>query len=245
MIKICICDDMPDQLELMSGLIKEYTEERDLDVEIRLYSHPDELLRTCEMEAFQIYILDVVMPMLSGIEVGKGIRGFDREAQIIYATTEPGFALQSFVANPINYLLKPIEKAQFFDTLTLAISKVDMIQQSTFAIKTREGLRVLKMSSVVCCEYFNHTAKYTLANGETVTTRTIKGSFSEHIAPLLLYNYFLQSHSSFVLNMSQAEKFSKDGFIMRGGMLVPIATKQYPVVRDAYMDYLMSKESKI
>jgi len=39
------------------------------------------------------------------------------EAQIIYATTEPQFALQAYAAIPINYIIKPIDKQQLFDTL--------------------------------------------------------------------------------------------------------------------------------
>ena len=36
------------------------------------------------------------MPMVSGLELGKEIRRLDLEAQIIYATTEPQFALLAY-----------------------------------------------------------------------------------------------------------------------------------------------------
>jgi len=71
----------------------------------------------------QLYILYIVMPMVSGLELGKEIRHLDREAQIFYATTEPQFSLQAYAASPINYLVKPIEKQTPFDTLTLASLK--------------------------------------------------------------------------------------------------------------------------
>lgn len=37
-------------------------------------------------------------------------------------------------------------------------------------------------------------------------------------------------------------RFAKDSFTLYGGKLVPIAAKQYFMVRYAYMDYLMAKE---
>lgn len=41
--------------------------------------------------------------------------------------------------------------------------------------------------------------------------------------------------------MRWVERFAKDSFTLCGGKAVPIAARQYPAVRDAYMDYLMGK----
>lgn len=99
-----------------------------------------------ELQSIAIHIrLDIVMPMVNGLELGKEIRGLDREAQIIYATTEPQYALQAYAASPINYLIKSIEKQMLFDTLTLAISKADLAEKQTFAVKTTDSLRVIRL----------------------------------------------------------------------------------------------------
>ncbi|HMM32802.1 MAG TPA: response regulator, partial [Clostridia bacterium] len=143
MLRIALCDDMPDQLTVLATMTGEYVETRGLDAELQLFSHPDKLLAACETESFHLYVLDVVMPMISGIELGKEVRRFDHQAQIIYATTEPQFALQAYAASPVNYLIKPIDKEQLFNTLAFAISKIDLSEEQTFTVKTAEGLRVL------------------------------------------------------------------------------------------------------
>lgn len=242
MLRIAICDDLPGQLAAIAAYINEYIAASVLDAEVRQFTHPDALLATCETERFHIYILDIVMPMINGIEVGREIRRLDREAQIIYATTEPSFALEAFIAYPINYFIKPIDKARFFETLSLAVSKVNTDDEHIVTIKTKEGLRVIKLSSIISCEYIRHSVQYTLMNSETLTTRSIQESFSEHIRPLLSDARFLQPHAAFVLNMSRVEAFSKDGFVMRGGTVIPISSKQYSSVRDIYMDYLLARE---
>ena len=123
MLRIAVCDDQPRELDIISEYIKEYLTIHPWEAEMKKFAHPDTLLTAIETESFHLYILDIVMPMVSGLELGQSIRRLDREAQIIYATTEPQFALQAYAASPINYLIKPIEKQQLFDTLTLAISK--------------------------------------------------------------------------------------------------------------------------
>lgn len=242
MLRIVICDDQPRELEIINNYITEYLDTHTLEAKIKEFSHPDKLLTAIDAENFHLYILDIVMPMVSGIELGKEIRRLDREAQIIFATTEPQFALQAYVASPINYLIKPIDKQQLFDTLTFAISKIDLSEEKTFAVKTTESLRVLKLSDILCCEYRNHAVIFTLTNGEEVVSRTIRESFAEYSIPILKDNHFLQCHTSYLINMRRVERFAKDSFTLRSGKIVPIAAKQYPTVRDQYMNFLMAKE---
>lgn len=241
MLRIAVCDDMPEELQSLVLLINQYLSANSLDAEVTEFSHSDGLLKAIEEESFHLYILDIVMPMVNGLELGKEIRRLDREAQIIYATTEPQFALQAYVASPLNYLIKPIEKYQIFDTLTLAISKVDLAEEQTFTVKTADGLRVIKLSEITCCEYRSHSAIFSLTNGEEVVSRTIREKFSEYSSPILKNRHFLQCHTSFMVNMRRVERFAKGSFTLCGGKIVPISPKQYSMVRDTYMDYLMAK----
>lgn len=242
MLRIAICDDQPTDLQKISALLREYIQSHQLIAEVREFSHPDELLKSSETVQFHLYLLDIVMPMFSGIELGKEIRRLDREAQIIYATTEPQFALQAYAASPINYLIKPIDKQQLFDTLTLAISKTDLSEEQTVIIKTADGLRILKLSEILCCEYRSHAVIFTLTNGEEIISRTIRESFAEYSMPILQDARFLQCHTSYLINMRRVERFAKDSFTLHGGKVVPIAAKQYPAVRDSYMNFLMARE---
>lgn len=241
MLRIAICDDILQELETLVSLTEEFLAAHRLEAEIVKFSHPDVLLTAIETESFHLYILDIVMPMVSGLELGKEIRRLDLEAQIIYATTEPQFALQAYAASPVNYLIKPIERQQLFDTLTLAISKADLSEEKTFAVKTADSLRVMKLSDIISCEYRDHAVAFALVSGEELVSRTIREKFSEYCSPILKDRHFLQCHISYVINMRRVERFAKDSFTLYGGRTVPIAAKQYPVVRDTYMDYLMAK----
>jgi DNA-binding LytR/AlgR family response regulator len=244
MLRIAICDDQLQELEIIYAHLNAYFITHTLEAEIRKFTHPDQLLSAIENKRFHIYLLDIVMPMVNGLELGCEIRRYDREAQIIYATTEQQFALQAYVASPLNYLIKPIQKQQLFDTLTLAISKADFEEEQTFAVKTADNLRIIKLSDIAYCEYRSHAVIFRLINGEEVLSRTIRENFSEYSSPILKDRHFLQCHTSFVVNMRRVECFAKDSFTLCGGKVVPIAAKQYPVVRDKYMDYLMAKERR-
>lgn len=241
MLRIAICDDMAAELRRIAALTKEYLNMRGMSAQLREFSHPDVLLTTCEKESFHIFLLDMVMPMVSGLELGREIRRISTDAQIIYITTEPGFALDAYAVNPLHYLLKPVDKAALFPALDLAAEKVEYGKETTVTVKTRNGLRTISTDIITFCEYKRHAVIYTLISGETVETTTIPGSFAEHIAPLLRDKRFIQPHAAYAVNMSFVERLDKDGFTLKGGAFVPVSGKQYAAVRNAYMNYRLGE----
>lgn len=243
MIRVALCDDTESELAKLLAYTNAYLQEHELTMQIFAFSHPDELLSNLEKVPFHLYILDIVMPMIDGISLGKEIRKFDREAQIIYTTTEAGFALGSFAANPVNFLVKPIEKQAFFETLQLAFSKIQS-EDALYTLRTREGIYTFPQNKIVYCEYAGRSVKCTLLGGEVLSGLSIGQSFSQQIAPLLQSSDFLQPHNSFAVNLRYVEKLTHEAFYLRGGAAVPVSKKQYTAARNAYLHYLLKKEER-
>lgn len=241
MLKIAVCDDQPTDLHKIIDMLQEYISKHSIAANVQEFSHPDALLTACEKDRFHIFLLDMVMPMVSGLELGREIRHVSTDAQIIYITTEPGYALDAYSVNPLHYLIKPVNKAAFFSAMDLAAEKVDYGEETTITAKTRDGLRTISTDSIALCEYQHHAAVYTLINGETVETTTISGSFSEYIVPLLRNKRFIQPHVAYAVNMNLVERLDKGGFTLRGGVFVPVSGKQYTLVRNAYMSYRLGE----
>lgn len=241
MLHIAICDDVENELRQIAELTNTYLTEHNLSAKIRVFGHPDSLLSACESDTFHIFLLDMVMPMVSGLELGRGIRQISTDAQIIYITTEPGFALDAYAVNPLHYLLKPVDKIALFSALDLAVEKTQFGEECFVTIKTRSGLRTISIDDIACCEYIRHTAVYNLKNGASYQTTTLLESFAEHMIPLLRDRRFIQSHIAFVLNMSYVERLDKSGFTLRGGAFVPVSRKQFATVRNTYMSYRLGE----
>ena len=219
MLKIAICDDISAELQHIVTLTTEYMAEHRITADIREFSHPDMLLNVCETEVFHIFLLDMVMPMISGLELGRSIRRITTDAQIIYITADPGYALDAYAVNPLHYLLKPVDRTMLFSALELATEKVNFGESIVLTFRTREGLRTLSTDVIAFCEYIRRSAIYTLISGEVVETTTLSVSFTEHLAPLLEDHRFIQSHAAFAVNMSSVERLTKDGFTLRSGFL--------------------------
>ena len=236
-MKIAICDDNKDELIITEKIVNTFLKQNKINSDIKLFTHPDQFYNTVEKERFDIYILDIVMPMISGIEIGKEIRKNDKEAQIIYITSEPSFALESFCANPINYIIKPIKSEILFDTLEYAISRISNRKEEIILIRTKDNLRSVAINSIMCCERVNRKARYTLLGGETIDSLTMSGKFSEQVEPLLLDSNFILTHISYVVNIQYIQHLFKDEVIIKGGIHIPVSKKQYANLQKAYLDY--------
>ncbi len=232
---------MADQLERIAALTNEYIKEHGLSADVRAFSHPDALLESAAKTPFQLYILDIVMPMINGVQLGVELRRCDREAQILFVTTEPSFALESFSANPVGYLVKPVNRQEFFDVLSLALTKIAAIERATMAIKTKDGLRVVAASSILYCERVRNSVSIVLVTMERVDAMTIRVPFTQYLAPLLETGKFVQTHASFVINMARVERVTGNEFVMQGGAVIPIAKGSQAAVKKAYLKYFFER----
>ena len=168
MIKIATCDDGAEDLKRMSFLLCEYLESHKIAAEVQSFHHPDALLLECGKTHFDLYLLDIVMPMLTGIDVGRELRCRRDNAQIIYLTTSDEFAVDAFSLKAAHYLLKPYTKDQFFDALDRAFSVIETKKSKQLSVKTEGGnLKLLEIDDIFFVESRDHIqqTKYAVKQG--------------------------------------------------------------------------------
>ncbi len=237
MIKIAICDDNQNDCDRVHGFVMEYLNEKNLQAQVRTFNHPDTLVSECEDYRPQIYILDIVMPMITGIQAARELRWNQPTAQIIFATSEKSYALESFDVNPINYILKPIEKEKLFATLDRAIANAYTDEKKSFTVKIKGGFRTLRYDEIVYIDYRNHVVSYHLFAGETVSTTTLRIGFAEYLSENHSGNEFVRCHESIAVNISAIDKLTKTDIVLSNHEEIPVAKSKYNDVLDSYMDY--------
>ena len=119
-LQIALCDDEITSHERTMDLIRQYKQihsERTLSLSSftsgkELINHVD------EHGGFDLYILDCIMPGMNGIELGAALRMRDDMGFLIYLTTSPDFALDSYRVDAFDYLLKLSGASCFSKALT-------------------------------------------------------------------------------------------------------------------------------
>ena len=66
----------------------------------------------CWMPAHGIHhdlvFLDILMPLLNGMDAARELRRVDAAARIVFLTSSPEFALESYAVKAQGYILKPV-----------------------------------------------------------------------------------------------------------------------------------------
>ena len=78
------------------------------------------------------------MPGFTGIDVAREIRAVDKIAPILFFTSSPEFALQSYSVRAINYVLKPVTKEKFFFTFDEVLEHIKREEDEDFIIVRNE-----------------------------------------------------------------------------------------------------------
>ena len=114
---LAVCDDKREELDAVLSLLDAWQARHNTVLRRKVFQSAVELVETARQEKFTLYLLDVMMPGMDGLDAAREIRRFDDVAEIVFLSTSPGFAYESYGVRALNYLLKPIEGKKLFAVL--------------------------------------------------------------------------------------------------------------------------------
>lgn len=243
MVTIALCDDEDGQRLEIAKLLKEYRAAR-LEAKLRetAFSSSGALLEQVRKTGgFDLYLLDVIMPEQDGIALGLELRELDRGAVIIYLTSSPDYAVESYRTRAFYYLLKPVERERFFAVLDEAMELIQRERGATVPVKTKDGLQMLPVRAIQYGERAERCAVYMLADGSRVRSVTLRGSFKEAVAALLKDRRFVLCSASFVVNLDFVTGLEKCDLYLESGMRIPLSRTCRKQVLDRWMDRCLER----
>lgn len=231
---LAVCDDQADELDILVNLLDQWQSERRAALRYKAFRSAAELLDTAAKEAFTLYLLDVMIPGIDGLAAAREIRGFDDAADIVFLTSSPDFAYESYGVRALDYLLKPVRAEELFPIL----DRLSLREQ-----KPREGL-TLRCGASLTRIPFSQLA-YVEVNGKHLYFNLTDGSVQEvfgtlkEYEPLLLERpEFMRIHRSYIVNLFQAAELSPTGIRTFSGKTLPVSRLLYPQVQKDYMNLL-------
>ncbi len=142
-----------------------------------------QLLDAARAERFTLYLLDVLMPGMTGMDAAREIRSFDAAADIIFLTTSPGFAYESYGVRAAEYLLKPINAKLLYPVLDKLYLR-DQKPQDGLTVKSNGMLVRLPFSHLSYVEVNGKHLFFNMADG---TVHEVAASMREYEGALLLF----------------------------------------------------------
>lgn len=235
---IALCDDQPEELEALQALLHRWEAEHGTVLRCRTFHSAAELVDAAQREPFSLYFLDVVMPGMDGMAAAREIRGFDDAAELVFLTSAPSYAYESYSVRALNYLLKPIQAEQLFPILDRLYHREQKPREG-LTLKCGSTLIRILFSQLTYVEVYGKHLYFNLTDG---SVQELAGSLTEYEPLLLARPEFMRIHRSYIVNMLQAAELSPGRVRTFSGKELPVSRLLYPQVQKDYMKLLFTRE---
>ena len=236
MIRIGICDDSSAFLHQTKFMI-DHWDNRPQDIITELFEDGDALILAHSQNPFDIILLDIVMPMLNGIDAAKELREKDKNVKIVFLTSSAEFALDSYTVKASNYLLKPLEPAQFFTCLDELIFDIKSVSKCII-VKGLDAVYRIPLSNIEHVESQSKHIIFYTSDNKTIESTDPLYTY-ENI--LLFEDGFFKCHRSYIINIHHVDSFSPSEVIMQSGCRIPISRSHQKSFEDIYFHVIFEK----
>jgi DNA-binding LytR/AlgR family response regulator len=233
-----MCDDDAQELMRISSILDAYRQENKVSLTYNNFQNATELLFTMNSGDFDVLLLDIMMPGISGMQAAYEIRMFDKAVKIIFLTSSPEFALESYAVKAYDYVLKPASKNKLFNLLDALFAEEQQLLEG-FAIKAKSGMVRILYSNLAFVEVVSKRVSFHLTNG---SVREVSASLSAFEEKLLSRPEFVKVHRAYIVNLWQINELKAKELITLTGKTVPISRLLYGKVREAYMEHLFMEK---
>lgn len=230
MMKIAICDDSQIFLGCAEKLVQKWSDERRIPVKIYSFHNGDDLIAANTAERLDIIFLDIIMPLLNGMDTARELRQHDRSVKIIFLTSSPEFALESYEVKAQGYVLKPIAYNKLKEILdeciqTLAEEPKNMI------IKTASGYQKLYFHEIEYAEAQNKKVIFHLRSGNIIESVEPFHSFEDRFS---LKDGFFKCHRSYLVYLQNVDHFTTTEITTKSGRNIPVSRSYAKAFKEAY-----------
>jgi two-component system, LytTR family, response regulator len=121
-LTILAVDDEHTPLEDLARLLRSFPAVREVEC---AYGGHDALLKASS-QAYDAIFLDVRMPDLDGVELGRVLRRFASPPQLVFVSAYDGAAVDAFELRALDYLRKPVSRRRLEEALERIAAAVEV-----------------------------------------------------------------------------------------------------------------------
>lgn len=233
-MRIAVCDDDEREIDHLSELITEYQSSRRVSLECHFFHNSIDFLSVWKGGDYDLVLLDMVMPGVSGIKAAQELREKDRNVKLIFISSSPDFAVESYRVDAYHYLLKPVDADTLFPLLDRAGKELSVQEEQGLVLKNREGVVRLSFAEIEFVEVINKKVLFHLTDGVICEVTAALADFEGEI---LKRQEFIKTHRAYIVNLSCVQAIGVNCAVTKRGHNIPVSRQRHNQVQNAYLNF--------
>ncbi len=199
MIEIAIVEDDKEQAVLLDSHIKSYAAEHKLALSVSVFYDAITFLE--KYSAFDVVYMDIMMPMLNGMDAAKLLREKDEKVVLIFVTTMRQYAIQGYEVAASDFIVKPVTYPEFALKFTKVLSRLEDGDSSNVLIRTENSFIRLEPRDIYYVEVKGHHCVYHTTSGEYRQYQTMKSAEAA-----LVGHSFVRCNNFLLVNLAHVDR---------------------------------------
>lgn len=234
--KIAVCDDESRALAIVSSAVEGIFGDMGVEIVLEKFLGAAELLERMNATSFDLIFLDISMPKMDGIQVGKAIKNAGSDARIVFVSSRTDRMFDTFSVEPFGF----VRKGHFMEDINEVITRFMEKQTGRKAgdmvcFQDGRGTVSIDISRVKYIECVRNTQVLYFDDGQT--QRKIYSRMETLEEELRRYG-FIRIHKGYLANCQYISCFDTKGLSLTSGDQIPIGRSYYQGAKMEYLAYI-------
>lgn len=229
-MKILICDDEQQYLDILSAHVAEYMHSRYIDASITATTSPKKVIQ--DDQSFDLAFLDIQMEGIDGISLAKVLRERNRKLALFFVTNYDEYQDDAMDLQAFRFFEKPFNIQRLYSGLDKAMEYIDGAYVDIF-LSGDGGQQRVVVDDIL---YLTRELRKVVLVTDTAALYTNEkyDQLCEKLPPLFFYSV----HKSYFVNLHYVQKYSYSELILTNGDRIPIAPRRQSAFHKFWFEYL-------
>ncbi len=229
-IKFAVCDDEIKICSHIEKMLINILSNKFLEYDIDVFYSGETLCEEMEKTKYDLVFLDIELPKMNGVEIGKYIRETKKNniTQIVYISSKQEYAMELFKVRPIDFLVKPLDEEQIRNVIDVYIN-LNGGMKDTFHYRKGYSSHKVEIFKIMYFVRNNRKVSMFTTDGEDTFYESLESVYER------VKNYgFLFIHKSYIVNYKFIQIMRYDHVVMADNEEFSISQSRRKAIRDKY-----------
>ena len=234
---IAICDDETEELNKTEQLLLDYGDKHpDHVFTIKRFENVNDLLQVIKDKSYMpdLLLLDIYMPEMLGTAAAKELRDMGSAGRIIFLTSSSEHALDAFRVDALQYLVKPIEKADLFAAIDKYLQTAKDKRKKHLLLKIDGMIQRIPLADIVSLEAQGKRQCLHMADGSHAILHMTMTALYQMLSH---YEEFVKVGAAYIINLEHIDSLNSHNACLDTGKNIFLPRGAYQPLKEQYFRY--------